>query len=271
MIDAKDVTVRLGSRVVLRNLSHRFRAGGLTVIVGPNGAGKSTLIKALSGELRPLQGSVVFGERPLQEFPAHELAARRAVVPQATALAFPFTVQEVVGLGATVPGFGLAEQSQHVLRAMRLAEVGEFARRYYTELSGGERQRVHFARALCQLLASQAAAHDTALLLDEPTSNLDLPHQAHIMAQARIQAELGRCVVAVLHDLNLAAAWADEIVALHDGRIYAAGSAREVLNADVLQGIYGSRINVLELPGSDLPLILPYAAPDRGSRAARPS
>lgn len=271
MLEVTNATVRLGTRGVLHEVSHKFAAGRLTVIVGPNGAGKSTLVKVLSGELRPLHGSVTLGGRPLRQCPAHELAARRAVVPQATALAFPFTVREVVGLGATVPGFGLAEQSQHVLRAMRLAEVDEFSGRYYTELSGGERQRVHFARAICQLLASHAPAHDTALLLDEPTSNLDLPHQAHIMAQARAQTTLGRCVIAVLHDLNLAAAWADDVVALHDGRIRAAGPPKDVLNETVLQTIYGARINVLRLPGSDVPIVLPYAAPGAGNHASASS
>ncbi|MDX2203402.1 MAG: heme ABC transporter ATP-binding protein [Hyphomicrobiaceae bacterium] len=255
------VSVRLGHRAVLQQVSHAIPPGRLTVIVGPNGAGKSTLVRVLSGELPPAAGAALWKGVPIAALSAARLAGLRAVVPQAAVLAFPFKVHEVVALGASVPGFGLAGHRRSIERAMAEADIAHLAARTYTELSGGERQRVQFARALCQLFAAQTPEAETALFLDEPTSSLDLPHQSLLMQRAAAQARAGRTVVAVLHDLNLAAAWGEHVMAISGGRLAAHGSPREVLTAATLGSLYNARIDVATMPGSGLPVVLPNAGP----------
>lgn len=258
LLELADVSVRLGGRTVLDHVSHSISRGRLTVVVGPNGAGKSTMLRVLTGELRPATGCASWAGAPIDTLAPDYLASRRAVVPQGAVLAFPFQVREVVALGATVPGFGLPEPRQPIERAMREADIAHLSTRSYTQLSGGERQRVQFARALCQLYASRVEAEETALLLDEPTSNLDLPHQIHLMRCARAQARMGRTVVAVIHDLNLAAAWADDVMAIGSGDIAFSGAPRHVLTAANLERAYGTRIHVARLPGVALPVVLPH-------------
>jgi iron complex transport system ATP-binding protein len=152
MLETMHLAVDRGARRVLSGVSLLFSPGRLAVIAGPNGAGKSTLIKALSGELSAAQGAVYLDGEALHRTPAAALAARRAVVPQATSLSFPFTVLEVVRLGSSVPGFGHDRHDEHAQAALAAIDLPHFAQRLYTQLSGGERQRVHFARALCHWL-----------------------------------------------------------------------------------------------------------------------
>ncbi len=190
---------------------------------------------------------------------AAELAGRRAVVPQSTALSFPFTVLEVVLLGATVPGFAEAPRAeQAALHAIRTVGLGGFEQRLFTQLSGGERQRTHIARALCQLaVAHRPGDKASALLLDEPTASLDLAHQGIVLEEMRRQAAAGRAVLAIVHDLNLASAYADEIVIMCRGRIAAAGSAADVLRDDLLSGVYGCRVRTNAPPANGAPFVLP--------------
>lgn len=257
VLEISGVSIDLGSRSVLRDVSATFSPGAMTVVVGPNGAGKSTLMRALAGEISPSRGTIMWGGRALSQFSSRELASRRAVMPQAARLAFPFQVDEVVMLGCTVPGFHTDQDRTCAAEAMEMAGIEHLSERSYMELSGGERQRVHFARAMCQLLASRSAAEKTLLLLDEPTSNLDLPYQMELMRCAREEARRGRIVISVLHDLNLAATWGDAILALSNGQAAHLGTPGDVLTSSGLSSIYGSTIEVTELPGSTLPLILP--------------
>lgn len=266
MLEISNASARLGRRMVLHDVSFAPAPGRLAVVVGPNGAGKSTLMKLLSGELAPVRGSVTLAGKPLASFSASALASRRAVVPQAATLAFPFTVREVVGLGSSVPGFELVAECESVMRALGIADIAYLRDQPYTQLSGGERQRVHFARALCQLMAARTPAAETILLLDEPTSSLDLPHQMLLMRQARAEARAGRTVVAVLHDLNLAATWADEIVAVQGGRVVACGRPQDVLREETLSRIYGCPLAVGRVPGTDMPIVLPQMLVEAAAR-----
>jgi iron complex transport system ATP-binding protein len=253
----------------------------VTAIVGPNGAGKSTLLKALSGEIRPSQGEVLLDERNLATFSAGELSGRRAVVAQSTALSFPFSVIEVVRLGASVPGFDRENAHANRVAEDALCDVGlePFRDRLYLELSGGERQRVHIARALCQLNAAGQRPEETkALLLDEPTSSLDLAHQSLVLGEAREQARNGRAVAVVLHDLNLAAAWADDIVLLSGGRVAARGAPEAIFNDDLLSAAFGCSIKVNTPPPPGVPYMLPHllkplgdASEQRAPRAGCPA
>jgi heme transport system ATP-binding protein len=165
-------------------------------------------------------------------------------------------------LGATVPGFALAEPRTLAMAGDALRTVGltGFEQRLFTELSGGERQRVHIARALCQLATAKPRPGETAsLLLDEPTSSLDLSHQGAVLGEARRQAGLGLAVLAILHDLNLAAAYADEIVLMSRGRIRASGGPAEVLRDGLLSEVYGCPVRTNATPAAGVPFVIPQA------------
>ena len=219
-IAAENAGYAIKGKPLLGGVEITFQPGRLAVVIGPNGAGKSTLMRLLTGEIAPTTGRVLIGGRNLRSYAPADLAKTRAVVPQHTALGFPFSVIEVAQLGVTVPGL-----MSHGTRSRRLAEamldrvgLSTLAGRDYSSLSGGERQRVHIARALCQLEATADSRTPHALLVDEPTSSLDIAHQLDVLKELRSQADRGRIVVAILHDLNLAAAYADDILLLSQGR-----------------------------------------------------
>ena len=262
MLEARHVSVTAGGNFLLKGVGVAARPGRIVALIGPNGAGKSTLLRVLSGELMPTHGGALLDGRPLAAFSAAELARRRAVVPQASALAFPFTVLEVAMLGITVPGLSPTTSAARAAGIEALAAVGlsALADRLYVHLSGGERQRTHIARALCQIAASAVRADQTrCLLLDEPTSNLDLAHQGLVLEAVRRQASGGTAVLAVMHDLNLAAALADELVLLVGGEIKASGPPRQVLRDGLLSAAYGCPVTPNRTPGGDRPFVLPPA------------
>ena len=261
MLEARAVTVERRGRKLLDDVYVKVPPGRVTAIVGANGSGKSTLMKALAGEMKPCDGDVLLDGRNLKAFTAANLARRRAMVPQATSLSFPFIVIEVVRLGASVPGFDAITTRAHAIaeEALLAVDLAAFRERLYYELSGGEKQRVHIARALCQLAAATRGPQDSAvLLLDEPTASLDLPHQALVLDQARQQAEAGRAVAVVLHDLNLAAAWADELIVLKSGRVLARGAPAAVFNDALLSEAYGCPIRTNATPAPGTPYLLPH-------------
>ncbi|MET0640487.1 MAG: heme ABC transporter ATP-binding protein [Hyphomicrobium sp.] len=261
MLEARNVTVNRGAKVLLANASLTLAPGQLTAVIGPNGAGKSTLLRVMAGELRPDAGCVLLDGTDIRDIRVARLAARRSVVSQSTTLSFAFTVLEVVMLGTTVPGFGVHDATVEAAarNALRAVGLASFETRMLHQLSGGEKQRVHIARALCQLDTAPRLASDSAtLLLDEPTANLDLRYQDDVLAVIKAQALNGRAVLLVIHDLNLAAAFADEIVLMADGQIVGRGKPDEVLNEDLLSHTFGCRLR--SVTASDgRRLILPAA------------
>jgi iron complex transport system ATP-binding protein len=259
MLEARGATFEVNGRRLVEAIDLALSPGRIVALVGPNGAGKSTLLRLFAGELAPTSGSVAIDGREVKHVLPAELARRRAVVPQSTALSFPFTVLEVVLLGATVPGFAVnAPHAEGAARsAIETVGLAGFEDRMFTQLSGGERQRVHIARALCQLVtASRRRGESSALLLDEPTASLDLAHQRIVFAEARRQADAGRIVLAILHDLNLAAAYADEIVVMGRGRVAAAGQPRDVLRDDLLSAVYNCPVRTNAAPSNGAPFVL---------------
>ncbi|MFA5957275.1 heme ABC transporter ATP-binding protein [Hyphomicrobium sp.] len=261
MLEARDVVVKRGAKVLLAGVSVAITPGQLTAIIGPNGAGKSTLLRAMAGELRPTDGAVLLDGVDLRTFPVARLATRRSVVAQSTNLSFPFTVLEAVMLGATVPGFGIRDRDAAVAARKALIAVGleSFEDRMIHQLSGGERQRVHIARALCQLSTAPRRPGETAaLLLDEPTANLDLKHQGEVLTVIKEQSLSGRAVLLVIHDLNLAAAFADDVVLMANGQIVGRGTPHEVLNEDLLSHTYGCRLKI-DTSSDGRRLVLPAA------------
>jgi iron complex transport system ATP-binding protein len=262
MIDARNLSVRMGAKTILHDVSLTAKAGQLTAIVGPNGSGKTTTMKALAGEIA-CEGVVTIGADDIRTLKPWQLATRRAVLPQATVLSFPFTVREIVRMGlttgasaartATTPGL-IDHITQQALEAVDLAG---FAGRFYQELSGGEQQRVQLARALAQIWEPMRDDQPAFLLLDEPVSSLDIRHQLAIMRLARSYCQRGGGVVAIMHDLNLTAFFADHVVIIAGGRIAAAGTPAEVMTDEILEPVFGCAMRVSALPPRDVPFVLP--------------
>jgi iron complex transport system ATP-binding protein len=262
MLEARDITYTVGGHTLLSGVSMVVRPGRITVLIGPNGAGKSTLLRLFSGELRSVAGAVLLDGRPLASFSAADLARRRAVVPQSSVLTFPFTVLEVAMLGVSVPGFDVPDAAARraALDVLDALDMSALTDRLYVHLSGGERQRVHVARALCQLaMPARHAGETRCFLLDEPTASLDLAHQTQVLHALRRQADLGHAVLVVLHDLNLAAALADDMVLLAKTRVTASGPVGEVLKDDLLTAAYGCPVSTNRTPPGDRPFVLPPA------------
>ncbi|MEM0961942.1 MAG: heme ABC transporter ATP-binding protein [Bacteroidota bacterium] len=258
MLTLDQVSVRIGRATLLDGLSLAVEPGRVLAIVGPNGAGKTTALRLLAGEMRPTEGAVHLDRSPLASLDTNALAQRRAVLPQKSALAFGFTALDVVLLGRTPHRSTHRDNRLAAARAMERAGVHHLASRRYPTLSGGEQQRVHLARTLAQLDGGDATAGaDRYLLLDEPTSALDLAHQHTVLGVARQQAAAGVGVLTVLHDLNLAAQYADRIAVLAEGALVAIGSAEAVLTPAVIQQAFGISVLVMQNPCASCPLVVP--------------
>lgn len=251
LADAEGVRVHLGGRPVLDGVDVAVRAGEVLALVGPNGAGKSTLLGALAADVPAAEGLVRVHGRPVADWTAPELALRRAVLPQSASLSFPFPVEEVVRMGRAPWAGGEREDEDDtaVAEAMARTEVTGFAGRPFSALSGGERARVALARVLAQ--------RAPLLLLDEPTAALDLRHQELVLRLCRERARAGDAVVVVLHDLALAAAYADRVAVLRAGRIAADGPPARVFSEDLLSDVYDQPVEVLAHPRTGAPLVLP--------------
>ncbi|KQR69511.1 iron ABC transporter [Rhizobium sp. Leaf384] len=265
MIEALDVTVRMGSKTVLHNVSLTAQAGEMTAIVGPNGSGKTTTLKAIAGELA-CDGRVLIGGDDIGSLQPWQLATRRAVLPQASVIAFPFTVREIVRMGLTVGASssrGTAARAGHgsadriAEEALEAVDLGGFAGRLYQELSGGEQQRVQLARALSQIWEPVRDGCPAFLLLDEPVSSLDIRHQLTVMRLAADYCRRGGGVVAVMHDLNLTAMFADHVVMMKEGRVVAAGAPRAVMTDEMMETVFGCAMRVSAVPPSGMPFVLP--------------
>jgi iron complex transport system ATP-binding protein len=245
MLTASNLTFRVGSKALISNVSLSFASGKLHLVIGPNGAGKSTLIKVLARLLRPQVGGVNYDGVDVSQASELELAKRRAVLSQAVEVAFPLTAREVVMMGR-YPHFGGSPgpaDDKIVDEVMAKFDVTEFTDRNYQTLSGGERQRVNFARVLAQLWrdsASDANSSRRYLFLDEPLTFLDIRHQIEFMNTIKELATQPDVVtVGVVHDLNLAARFADHIVILNEARVVANGIAAEVLTGERIQAVFG--------------------------------
>ena len=253
MLVVTEVNMRVGAAHIVKDVSLTLAPGELVVLCGPNGAGKSTLLRLLSGEMKPTSGTVTLHDKPLSTWDAVTLARTRAKLSQATQLTFAFPVVEVIEMGRFPHDTPNANPSI-IQDCMERVGIAHLANRDYTSLSGGEQQRVHLARVLAQLTGT--AEHSKLLLLDEPTSALDLHHQEVALQQARALSRDENCgVLVVLHDLNLAAAWADRMVLMRDGMLTHSGTPQDVLTQSVLQEIYNVNVLVLEHPNTGRPII----------------
>lgn len=254
---ARTLTLTLGRKEILHAVDFTAHPGEVTAIVGPNGSGKSSLLKALVSEHRTC-GQITLNGRALSAYRPWELAALRGVLPQATVLAFPFTVFEVVRLGlAAGPDAAHPEIAEEALARVDLAGYGA---RPYQDLSGGEQQRVQLARVLAQVWHPLRQGTPRWLFLDEPVSSLDIAHQLTVMEIARAFARAGGGVVTVMHDLNLTAMYADRVQILSKGRTAGAGPVAEVLTDQRLSEVYGCPLRLSTVPPAAGLFLLPQTA-----------
>jgi len=261
MLEAEEVTVRYGTIVALERASLAIARREMLAIVGPNGSGKSTLLRVLSGVRSTAAGRVRLGGRDLEAMPRRDVARAVAVVPQETLLHFPFSVIEVVLMGRAphLGRFGFPGRRDLTVarEAMERTGVGSLATRSLAELSGGERQRVVIAKALAQ--------EAEVLLLDEPTSHLDIRHQVEIYdLMAMLNAEQGLTIVSVLHDLNLAAMYFPRVAVLSAGRMHRIGEPAAVLTYETIRAVYGTDVYIARNEMTGALNILPLSRPYRG-------
>jgi len=258
MLEARNIHVRLGKAEILHGITMSAAREQFSVIIGPNGSGKTTLLRALTGEIA-FDGDVHLNGVDISRARPADLASLRGVLPQSASLSFPFTVHEVVRLGLTTGIQTDADIPSRIAQALATVDMAGFGARLYQELSGGEQQRVQLARVLAQVWEPVFEGQPRCLFLDEPISSLDIKHQLQIMQIARRYADSGGGVVAILHDLNLTAHFADHVVLMNRGRVHACGAPREVLTSENLEAVYGCPMAVGQVPqGMDffvLPLI----------------
>jgi iron-siderophore transport system ATP-binding protein len=253
---ADAVTLAYDQRVIAERLSVRIPDRSFTVIVGPNACGKSTLLRALSRTLRPTAGTVLLDGRAIGSLPAKKLARILGLLPQSPIAPDGITVADLVARGR-YPHQGLLRQwspedERVVDESMSATGIVELADRYVDELSGGQRQRVWIAMALAQ--------QTPLLLLDEPTTYLDIAHQIEVLDLcARLHEEQGRTLVAVLHDLNHAARYATHLIAMREGRIVAEGPPGEIVSAELVEEVFRLPCRVIDDPETGTPLVVPAA------------
>lgn len=253
MLQAQKLTVARAGRTVLSDVSLSLRPGEVLGVLGPNGAGKSSLLGVLSGELAASDGVVWLDGQPLVDWPSRERAQRLAVLPQFSTLSFGFTVEQVVHMGRMPHAAGNDVDRQIVSQVLQAVDATHLGPRNYLQLSGGERQRVHLARVMAQLWPG---ADGQVLLLDEPTSMLDPLHQLSVLDAVRRFADYGASVLLILHDLNLAARYCDQLVLLSEGRMQACGPPDEVLQPTPLKQVFGLDVLVQRHPERDHPVII---------------
>ena len=246
VLRAKNIIHRYDEKEVLKNISFSVPEKGFVGIIGPNGSGKSTLIKILSRGMKPSAGNVYYREEDIFKLNTKFVASKIAIVPQDEASIFPFTVFETVLMGRApyIKRFSweTREDVEIAESAMKLADVKNLRDRNIDELSGGERQRVIIARALAQMTK--------VLLLDEPTSHLDINHQYDILELIRkLNENAGITVIMISHDINLASKYCKELVMLKNGRIFVQGPAKKVVTKKIIKEVYGVDVNLVKVPG----------------------
>lgn len=251
-LEARDVTVRIGRHTLVDRVSLRVERGAFLAVVGPNGAGKSTLAAVLSGERRPDEGLALIDGVPVTSLSRRELARRRAVLPQSSRVMFPFRTEQVVMMGryprlprGHLPG---PDDRVAVTAALHTTDTAHLVGRSVPTLSGGEQARVSLARVLVQ--------DAPCVILDEPSASLDLRHQQQVVGLCLALAAEDRTVVAIVHDLNQAAA-AHRVAVLEAGRLVALGAPAEVLTSDTVSQVFGVTARIATHPDDGRPVILP--------------
>lgn len=255
LLEADSLSVFAGRKTLIDRASLSLTPGQTVAVIGPNGAGKSTLLRVLSGEIKPQVGHVRLNGRTIASYPPHILARHRAVLSQQVNVTFPFTVAEVVRMGGSAER--TAKTETLIESALAELDLLDRADQAVNTLSGGEQQRVHFARVLIQFTQGQDYDGHGIMLLDEPTANLDLRHQLSVLEIAKRRAERGALVIAIFHDLNLAAMFARHLIVLNKGRIDSQGRPEEAITDAMLERVFAIETAVRQLPATGMPFVLP--------------
>lgn len=245
----------LDGRAIVKTVSMEVHPGEVLALVGPNGAGKSSILSLLAGDVHATSGTAFLGDKDVTKFRPDEASRLRSVLMQANQVSFPFSVWEIVEMGRAPWGRTplIAEDDEAIEEALNLADVGHLSERRFNQLSGGERARVSLARVLAQ--------RTPLVLLDEPTAALDLKHQESVMRTIRDLADQGRGVVVVVHDLSVAAGYADRVAMVVEGRLEATGSPAEVIVADRVSRVYGVDVDIEQVGHPPRPVVLPRRKP----------
>ena len=256
MLQTHDVCVEINKKKILKNIKFDVPAGKITALIGPNGSGKSTLMRAISGEIS-YQGKIFINERDINSMKAWELASIRAVLPQNSSVAFPFTVAEVIHIGLRNTK---DSSTDHLINdALDCVGLLSLAKREYSQLSGGEQQRVQLARVLAQVWSPLVDGTAKWIFLDEPVSSLDISYQLEVMNIMQNYAYRGGGVLTIMHDLNLTAMYADNVGLLHNGKLLCFGTPSQVMKDKILSEAYSCKIKVNKTPKNDKIFILPQA------------
>lgn len=255
MLEAQHLSLSISNFSLLQDITLQLKAGTVTAIVGPNGAGKTSLLRILCGETKPSSGEVIFNGTFLDQWQADQLARILAVLPQGSPLNFPFTAREVVMMGRIPHSTGLEKDTLIVDAALESVGGSYLDKRAYTQMSGGEKQRVQLARVLAQIWDPDDSG-DRVLILDEPTSAFDLAHQQLTLEIVKKFAQQNVSVLLVIHDLNLAAACADQLIMLDCGKIAAQGAPESVLTAELIQQVFNVSASIGVHPKTGSPLVI---------------
>jgi iron complex transport system ATP-binding protein len=255
VLQLNQLNVSINGRELLSDINLGVSAGEVVAVIGPNGAGKTTLLRAISQDLAPDSGQVMFNGKPLASMPARPRAQQLAVLTQQNPLTFAFTGFEVVALGRTPHSTGATLDTQICHAAMAALDVTHLRERLYPSLSGGEQQRIQLARVLAQIWRAEDA-EVRLLLLDEPVTSLDIGHQHQLMQAVRAFAHSGVAVVMTVHDMTLAGAFADRIMALKKGACIAAGTPQQVLTEARINQLFDTQVRVIKHPQTGKPVVL---------------
>jgi iron complex transport system ATP-binding protein len=251
IVSLVNVGLHLDGRPIITDVSLELYPGEVLALVGPNGAGKSTLLSLMSGDVTPSTGSALLAGKEASKYRPDEAARVRSVLMQSNTVSFPFTVREIVEMGRApwVRTAQIAQDNDAIAAALTRADIDHLKHRRFTHLSGGEKARVSFARVLAQ--------RTPVVLLDEPTAALDLRHQEDVMTTVRNLAKDGTAVVVVVHDLSVAAGYADRVAMLVEGRLDAIGVPTDVIEANRVSRVYGVDVDIELVGRPPRPIILP--------------
>jgi iron complex transport system ATP-binding protein len=256
MLSAKNISFNIGKKAILQNVNAEFLPGEFAMILGPNGSGKSTFLKIFSGEINRFHGTVSYNNKDIGNIKKEDLAKYRAVMSQQPELSFPLTVEEVVMMGR-YPHFVFNPNKKDIEicdEVLALMNLTSFKNRNYTTLSGGEKQRVQYARVLAQVW-QPAADEIRYLFLDEPLNNLDIKYQQEFLKIATSLKNKHTVLVAVMHDINLAAQYADKILFFSNGKLAAQGTPQQTLTIALLKEIFDIDTYLITHQQSSIPLV----------------
>jgi iron complex transport system ATP-binding protein len=257
MLKTEGISFNIGRKQILKHVSAEFKPGEFNMILGPNGSGKSSFLKIFSGEINKFYGAVFYDNRKIKEIKKEELAKKRAVMSQQADLGFPLLVEEVVMMGR-YPHFTFNPNKKDILICNEVIErmnLAEFKQRNYLTLSGGEKQRVQYARVLAQIWEKPSEGY-RYLFLDEPLNSLDISYQ-HEFLQVAVELIKDRTVlIAVMHDINLAAHYADNLFFFKEGELIIQGRPRDILTENVIERVFNVKTRVIENPVTGKPLVV---------------